>query len=102
MRSLFKNVANELVQQMKPEDLKEIMDSTIVTILNKMSPSQRLEFSKEIVNKAVGDILNSLTPQQRVELLKSLLPVILTQIGVHGAQIDPDELTEVIRKALEG
>jgi Mg/Co/Ni transporter MgtE len=102
MRSLFKNVANELVQQMKPEDLKEIMDNTIVTVLDKMSPSQRLEFSKEIVNNAVGDILNSLTPQERVELLKSLLPVILTQIGINGTEMEPDELTEVIRKALEG
>lgn len=102
MRSLFKNVANELIQQMKPDDLKEIMDNTIVTVLDKMNPPERLEFSKEIVNKAVGDILNSLSPVQRVELLKSLLPVILTQIGVHGAQMDPNELTEVIRKALEG
>lgn len=96
MRSLFKNVANELVQQMKPEDLKEIMDNTIDTILSKMTPHQRLEFSKSIVNNAVDKILFSLTPEQRLELLQALLPSLLTHVGIDMNNIDPEELNKIL------
>lgn len=95
MRSLFKNVANELVQQMKPEDLKEIMDSTVDTILGKMTPHQRLEFSKSIVNNAVDKILFSLTPEQRLELLQALLPSLLTHVGIDMNNIDPEQLAKI-------
>lgn len=77
MRGLFKNVANELIQQLTPEDLKEIMDSTIITVLGKMGPAERLEFSKDIVNNAVARILENFSPAERAELLKELLPEIM-------------------------
>lgn len=80
MRSLFKNVANELIQQLTPEDLKEIMDSTVVTVLDSMSAEQRLAFSQEIVNNAFSQIIDSLTPEQRVDFMKTLLPSILTEL----------------------
>ena len=98
MRSLFKNVANELVQQMRPEDLKEIMDNTVDTILAKMTPHQRLEFSKVIVNNAVDQILASLTPQQRLELLQALLPSLLTHIGIDMNNIDAEQLSKILGK----
>ena len=98
MRSLFKNVANELVQQMRPEDLKEIMDNTVDTILAKMTPHQRLEFSKAIVNNAVDKILASLTPQQRLELLQALLPSLLTHVGIDMNNIDAEQLSKILGK----
>ncbi|MCB0075957.1 MAG: hypothetical protein KDD73_00960 [Anaerolineales bacterium] len=88
MRSLFKNVANELIQQLTPEDLKEIMDSTVVTVLGNMEPEQRLAFSQEIVTKAFTEIIESLSPEQRLEFMKTLLPTILTELPF-------DALTEV-------
>lgn len=77
MRGLFKNVANELIQQLTPEDMKEIMDSTIVTVLDKMGPAERLEFSKEIVTNAVTRILENFSAEERAELLRDLLPEIM-------------------------
>ena len=99
MRSLFKNVANELIQQMKPEDLKEIMDATIDTILGKMTPYQRLEFSKAIVNNAVDKILISLSNEQRLELLQALLPSLLTHMGIDMDNIDPEQLAKILGKS---
>lgn len=84
MRGLFKNVANELVQQLTPEDLKEIMDSTIVTVLNKMEPAERLEFSKSIVTNAMTQILENFTPEQRGELVRELLPEILRLLNASN------------------
>ena len=80
MRGIFKNVANELIQQLTPEDMKEIMDSTIVTVLSKMDDEERLTFSKEIVNSAVARILDGFTPEQRADLLRDLLPQILEKL----------------------
>ncbi|MGB0387647.1 MAG: hypothetical protein ACPGWR_22750 [Ardenticatenaceae bacterium] len=99
MRSLFKSVTNEVIQQLKPEDLKEIMDGTIDTILSKMSPRQRLEFSKSIVNNAVDKILLSLSDEQRLELLQALLPSLLTHIGIDMDNIDPEQLTKILGKS---
>lgn len=84
MRGLFKNVANELIQQLTPEDLKEIMDSTIVTVLDKMGPAERLEFSKDIVNNAVTRILENFSPEERADLLRDLLPEILRLLNASN------------------
>lgn len=84
MRGLFKNVANELIQQLTPEDMKEIMDSTIITVLDKMGPAERLEFSKEIVNNAVTRILENFTADERAELLRELLPEIMRLLNASN------------------
>lgn len=96
MRSLFKNVANELIQQLTPDDLKEIMDSTIETVLAGMTPEQRLEFSKDIVNNAVRQILVGFDDEQRMELLRELLPSILGQMGFD--QMSPEEIAATLRR----
>ena len=95
MRSLFKNVANELIQQLTPEDLKEIMDSTIATVLQSMTPEQRLDFSKEIVTSAVTQILSGFDDQQRAELVHSILPHLLQE--AHIATLDPEALLRALR-----
>ena len=102
MRSLFKNVANELIQQMTPEDLKEIMDNTVVTVLEKMGPEERLEFSKEIVNNAVDRILSGFDETQRHELVRALLPVLLTKIGLDLRNSDDEQIANALRKMREG
>ncbi|MBA3530898.1 MAG: hypothetical protein H0T73_03100 [Ardenticatenales bacterium] len=97
MRSLFKNVANELIQQLTPEDLKEIMDSTIDTVLSKMSPDEQLAFSKDIVNNAVSKILVGFNEEQRINLLQALLPSILREIGQDLSQMEPDQIIALLR-----
>lgn len=97
MRSLFKDVANQLIQQLTPEDLKEIMDSTIETVLARMTPEQRLDFSKDIVNSAVGKILAGFDEQQRAELLTELLPTILRSARPDG--LSDEQLAALIRRS---
>jgi hypothetical protein len=96
MRSLFKNVANELIQQLTPEDLKEIMDSTVVTVLDQMTPEQRLEFSKEIVTAAFARIIDGLTPEQRLDFLHTLLPSILRELPFD--QLTKEELAALVAR----
>lgn len=96
MRSLFKNVANELIQQMTPEDLKEIMDSTVVTVLDKMGPQERLEFSKAIVNNAVNEVLTRLDEEQRVDLLSALLPTLLQHLEIDLQHMSPAEIAAIL------
>lgn len=95
MRSIFKSVANELITQLTPEDLKEIMDSTIATVLQNMTPEQRLDFSKEIVTSAVTQILSGFDDAQRAELVYSILPHLLRE--AHVASLDPEELLRALR-----
>ncbi|MDQ4078387.1 MAG: hypothetical protein M3220_19350 [Chloroflexota bacterium] len=97
MRSLFKNVANEIIQQLTPEDLKEIMDSTIETVLSQMTPQQRLEFSKEIVNNAFVQLLSGFSDEQRIELLRTLLPTILGEMRIE--QMEAADLVAAIDRA---
>lgn len=96
MRNLFKNVANELIQQLTPEDLKEIMDSTIDTILSRMTPEQRLEFSKDIVNNAIGKLLAGFSDEQRTELVTSLIPTILRELKLESVDV------AAVTKAIQG
>ena len=95
MRSLFKNVANELIQQLTPEDLKEIMDSTVATVLSQMPPEQRLEFSKEIVNNALANIISGFDNAQRVELIQALLPTLLRE--TRASELEPEQLADLLR-----
>lgn len=94
MRSLFKTVSNEIIQQLTPEDLKEIMESTISTVLSQMSPDQRLAFSKEIINSAFHQMLVSFSDEQRLEILHSLLPTILSELRFE--QMDATELATLL------
>lgn len=98
MRNLFKNVANEIIQQLTPEDMKEIMNSTIDTVLGKMGPEERLAFSKEIVNNAVTKILSDFDEAQRVELVRALLPTLLTQAGADPSTLSLDEMVERLKQ----
>lgn len=98
MRNLFKNVANEIIQQLTPEDMKEIMNSTIDTVLEKMGPDERLAFSKEIVNNAVTKILSDFSEAQRVELVRALLPTLLTQAGADPKTLSLDEMAERLKQ----
>lgn len=96
MRGLFKNVANELIQQMTPDDLREIMDNTIVVVLSKMTQEQRLEFSQEVVNNSINHMLDGLTVEQRVELIQSVLPVILQHLGRDLEEMSPEEIAAIL------
>jgi uncharacterized tellurite resistance protein B-like protein len=96
MRGLFKNVANELIQQLTPEDLKEIMDSTIDTVLSQMTPEQRLEFSKDIVNNAIGKLLAGFSDEQRTELVTSLIPTVLSELKLESVDV------AAVTKAVQG
>ncbi len=97
MRSLFKNVANELIQQLTPEDLKEIMNSTIVSVLGQMTPEQRLAFSKDIVNNAFVQMLSGFSDEQRLDLLRTLLPTILSEMRI--SQMDSADLLAILQNA---
>lgn len=96
MRSLFKNVANEIIQQLTPEDLKEIMNSTIDTVLSQMTPEQRLAFSSEIVNSAFVQLLSGFNDQQRLELLHELLPTILREMRFE--QMESTDLLALLQR----
>ena len=87
MRSLFKNVANELIQQLTPEDLKEIMDSTIDTVLGRMTPEERLAFSTDIVNNAIGKLLAGFSEEQRIQLVSALVPTILRELKLENLDV---------------
>lgn len=97
MRSLFKNVAQELIKTLTIEDLKEIMDDTIDTVLSRMTPEERMAFSQQIVGDAVGKMLASLSDEQRVALLRHLLPIILREF--RADQLSPDELLTSLRQS---
>lgn len=96
MRSLFKNVANEIIQQLTPEDLKEIMDSTIETVLAQMSPEQRLAFAQEIVSSAFTQMLGDFNDEQRLELLRTLLPTILSEMRFD--RLDAAEFLSLLQR----
>jgi hypothetical protein len=87
MRSLFKNVANELIQQLTPEDLKEIIDSTIDTVLGQMSPEERLAFSTDIVNNAITKLLAGFSEEQRIQLVSALVPTILRELKLEELDV---------------
>ncbi|HBY96600.1 MAG: hypothetical protein M5U01_01235 [Ardenticatenaceae bacterium] len=97
MRSLFKNVANELIKTLTVEDLKEIMDDTVDTVLSHMTPEERMAFSREIVGNAVGRMLTSLNDEQRTALLRDLLPIILHEF--RADQLSPEELVAALRQS---
>lgn len=96
MRSLFKNVAQELIKTLSVEDLKEIMDDTMDTVLSHMSPAERMRFSREIVGDSVGKMLASLSDEQRTDLLRDLLPVILREF--RAVQLNPEEVLAAFRQ----
>lgn len=97
MRSLFKNVAHELIKTLTIEDLKEIMDDTVDTVLSHMTPEERMVFSRAIVGDAVGTMLTGLTDEQRVTLLRDLLPIILREF--RADQLSPEELVVALRQS---
>jgi uncharacterized membrane-anchored protein YjiN (DUF445 family) len=95
MRNLFKTVAQELINTLTVEDLKEIMDDTVDTVLSRMSPEERMNFSRQIVGDAVGKMLNGLTDEQRATLLRDLLPIILREFRME--KLSQEELLNAIR-----
>lgn len=97
MRSLFKNVAQELIKTLTVEDLKEIMDDTVDTVLTHMTPAQRMDFSREIVGSAVGKMLEGLTTEQRADLMRDLLPLILREFRMD--QLSAAELASAIQQS---
>ncbi len=95
MRGLFKQVARQVIESLTVEDLKEIMNDTVDTVLSYMEPDERFEFSYEIITNALHKMLEGLTSEQRQELLQRILPVILAEFPLD--QLSPEDLLDAIR-----
>lgn len=96
MRGLFKQVAQQVIESLTVQDLKEIMDDTIDTVLVRMTPEERMDFSYDIITDALHKMLEGLSEEQRQQLLLEILPVILSEFRMD--ELSAEDLLEAIEK----
>lgn len=99
MRGLFKQVAQQVIESLTVQDLKEIMDDTVDTVLLHMDRDERMAFSYDIITNALQKMLAGLTEEQRQELFLQILPVILAEFRTD--ELSADELLNAIREGGE-
>ncbi len=87
MHNLFKAVAREVISTLTVDDLKEIMDGTVATVLEQMDDDERLAFSVEIVSRSFRQIVESLEQEERKLLLLQLVRNILADFPLRDAPI---------------
>ncbi len=83
MRNLFKVVASEVIATLTVDDLKDIMNDTVATVLERMDPQERMAFSLDIVSRSFEQMLDGLDQEERKQLLQQLLPNILGELPLH-------------------
>jgi len=96
MRNLFKVMAREAIATLTVEDLTEIMDNTVATLLERMDGEERMAFSLDIVSRSFRQMVEGLNAEERRELLLKLLPNILAELPAD--QVDLQALLEAISK----
>jgi len=94
VRDLFKAVAREAISALTVDDLKDIMDGTVATVLEQLDDEERLAFSVEIVSRSFRQIVESLDYAERKRLLLQLLPNILADLPLRDVPIQ--DLVEAI------
>ncbi len=80
MRNLFKVMAREAIATLTVEDLTEIMDNTVATLLDRMDGEERVAFSLDIVSRSFRQMVEGLDSEERKDLLLKLLPSILAEL----------------------
>ena len=93
MRGLFKQVATQVIENLTVQDLKEIMDDTVDTVLARMDSQERMDFAYDIITDALHKMLDGLSEEQRQQLL---LPVILAEFRMD--ELSSDDLLEAIKE----
>jgi len=92
MRNLFKVMAREAISTLTVEDLTEIMDNTVATLLDRMDGEERVAFSLDIVSRSFRQMVEGLDAEERKDLLLKLLPSILAELPMN--KIDLQTLLE--------
>lgn len=94
MRGLFKQVAAQVIENLTVQDLKEIMDDTVDTVLTRMDRQERMDFAYDIITDALRKMLDGLDEDQRQQLLLEILPVILAEFRMD--ELSSDDLLNAI------
>jgi len=89
-------VTREVIATLTVEDLQDIMDGTVATVLERMDQEERMAFSLDIVSRSFRQMVEGLDAEERKQLLLKLLPNILSELPLED--VDWQELLEAIRK----
>jgi hypothetical protein len=71
--SLLKNIAGTAARTMHPEEIEQVMEHTMVVMLERMTPAERVTFAERMVTNTFKAVLGSLTPEEYRQLTDRLV-----------------------------
>ncbi|MEA3309170.1 MAG: hypothetical protein U9Q70_06630 [Chloroflexota bacterium] len=78
-KGLQDNLINQYLNNANPEELLQMLDSALPSLLNRLTAQEKVNFLKELLQNHLGTILRGLTTEERGKLLTVLLPTLIKE-----------------------